>query len=113
MAFPQSPVDYAMGRAALRRRAAAGVAGLRGSSIGDADWAAILLMTAAIWVGQRKDASLNRAALFHLLRRAATMPPHRAVAKAARFLAGRRARAAWERHQDLTRGTHPPLTLSA
>ena len=67
-------------------------------------------MTAAISVGQRKDDGLNRAALTYLLRRAATMPPHRAVAKAARF-AGRRARAAWERHQDLTRGTHPPLRL--
>ena len=67
-------------------------------------------MTAARSVMQRKDDGLNRGALTHLLRRAATMPPHRAVAKATRF-AGRRARAAWERHQDLARGTHPPLRL--
>ncbi len=51
---------------------------------------------------------MNRAAFAHLLRRAASLPPHRAVAKAASF-ARRRARAAWERHQDLKRGTYAPL----
>jgi Heparinase II/III N-terminus/Heparinase II/III-like protein len=66
------------------------------------------LMTAASSVRRRKDNGLNRATFAHLLRRATSLPPHRAVAKAASF-AGRRARAAWERHQDLTRGTYAPF----
>jgi heparinase II/III-like protein len=51
---------------------------------------------------------VDRASLAYLLRRAVTLPPHRAVAKAAGF-ARRRALAAWQRRKDFIHGSYSPL----
>jgi hypothetical protein len=51
---------------------------------------------------------MGRATFAHLLRRAVTLPPHRAVARAA-GLARRRALDLWQRRRDRTRATYSPL----